>query len=83
MKSLLFAAALLPLAACAQYDLAAGVVRDKGAEAADRALEASRYYQCEAATIGSIRREYGGTREGATIHRDFCGYRHEIVGPRD
>lgn len=72
----------LALGACAQYDTAASVVKDRGAEAADRLLEASEFGTCEAATLGSAQRRYGRTTEGARVHREFCGYAHSLIGPR-
>ena len=49
-----------------------GIVRQKGAEAADYVLDASVRGTCNDSTIGAIRRRYGGSPEMLQRWAVFC-----------
>lgn len=81
MKFLL-AATCLALSACGftpQGDLVRETIRDKGAQAYDAGLENAAWFQCEAASIGSIERKYGTSAELAAAYNMTCGRRGYII----
>jgi len=73
---LLAAIAAFLLSACSTTT---DVVIQKGAKIQDEALQRNKTFTCKIASIGSIFREYGKTKDTARIFADYCGYRREIV----
>lgn len=82
-------AALLPLlvalpllGACGftpEGDALRGAVAAKGAEAYDAGLDNATWFICNAASIGSINRRFGGDPQ---TYLDFCGAADKRVPPR-
>ena len=67
--------ASLLLASCGftpQGDLVRGVVREKGAQAYDEGVVNAEFFLCQAASVGSIRRRYGGSREMMEAYQKLC-----------
>lgn len=69
MKRLLLILLLLTATGCAQYGTAMTVGTAKGAEAADKALEAAIWYVCKGASIGAVERRFGRT---PSAYRALC-----------
>lgn len=69
MRTLLLA---LFLAGCGASDMYRGAIATESAKGADDFVETSRWGLCSAASIGSIRRAYGGSAEQARTYADFC-----------
>lgn len=66
---------LLALQGCGQTqygNIARSVVTDRGAEVADEGLANAEWFVCSAATIGSVKRKYGVSRERAEAYNRFC-----------
>lgn len=81
MRILLILAAL-SLGACAQYDLATGLVKERGAAFYDETLIASEFVICQAASVGAVQRRYGQTDETAAAWRKLCSPpAAELIGP--
>lgn len=83
MKKLIL---LLPFAlgACGltpQGDFAREVVKERGADAADAMVDNSLWGLCNAATIGSIRREFGTSPDRANAYNRLCTPSIDIVSP--
>ena len=75
---------LLPLGACAQYDVVSGVVKERGAAFYDKTLVESEFVICQAASVGSVQRRYGQTDETAAAWRKLCSPpAAELIGPPD
>lgn len=55
-----------------QGDLARETLVTKGAQAADEGLVNAEWFVCQAATIGSVKRKYGVSRERADAYNRFC-----------
>lgn len=72
MKILPLICILTLLVGCAELASVKQAVATHGAKGADEALSIARWEICEAATVGSIKREYG-TTEGLQLWWDFCG----------
>ena len=51
----------------------------KGAEANDSALYAAQKVVCEGASIGSVKRRYGGTASQAREYNAFCGNDGKVI----
>lgn len=60
------------LSACSTVDNAAEVVAQKGAQAADRALQAAEWQLCKATTMGALTRRYGSSAERLRSYVTFC-----------
>jgi hypothetical protein len=81
MKSLFFwvlitvgvLSALTALSGCGYSDAYRGAAAETGAEAADDVLETGVWTVCQASTIGSVRRAYGGSVDQAKKYAAFCG----------
>ena len=62
---------VLFLGACGltpQGDFIRGVVKTGGAQAADKGLSSAEWYICQAASVGAVRRRYGGS----SAYREIC-----------
>jgi hypothetical protein len=57
---------------CAQFSLFKSAVAVEGARVADEALTVSEWGQCEAATVGAIKRRYKDNPEGLRRWQEFC-----------
>jgi hypothetical protein len=53
-------------------DLIKTALQVRGAKIADEVLEDARWVTCNAASVGSIKREYGRTVEDAQIYIAYC-----------
>lgn len=81
MKTLV-AMMLISLAGCGftpQGDLVRDAIRDKGAQAYDEGLENSLWFICNAASIGSVRRRFGGSADSASAYRALCAPSADVV----
>ena len=83
MKWFIIAAGLLFLSGCASIDSVKKTIAMKGAEISDDALTDAVWWTCKGASIGSVQRRYGQTRDRAIMYREFCFGQDEvnIVGP--
>jgi hypothetical protein len=75
---------MLSLAGCGftpQGDLVRDLVKEKGAQAYDEGLENSIWFICNAASVGSIRRRFGGTADSAAAYRALCSPLADIIYP--
>lgn len=72
MRNLLWVAALLVVGGCGATDVYRSAIATESAEGADDFVETARWGLCKAASIGSIRRAYGGSAEQARKYADFC-----------
>ena len=64
---------VLLVAGCGQTsfgDQVRNTLRQRGALAMDRGLANSEWLMCEAASIGAVKRRYGGSK--AQAYRDLC-----------
>ena len=64
---------VLLVAGCGQTafgDQVRDMVKSRGALVMDRGLTNSEWFMCEAASIGSIKRRYGGSK--AQTYKDLC-----------
>lgn len=67
---------------CAEYGAFKTGVATHGAAIADEALITARWMSCEAATVGAVRRKYGGDPAGLAAWQDFCRMKEErVVAP--
>ena len=67
MKWIFLVGSLL-LSGCATLDkVAVG-----GAKVYDKALEAAEWQICYAASVGSVQRRWGQSKERADLYREFC-----------
>jgi hypothetical protein len=64
--------ALLMLGACAQVDAFKAYSRDRGAKTYDSALDSAVYFQCEAASAGSVRRKFATNTEDWEAWKTIC-----------
>ncbi len=72
MKPIIIAAALF-LGACGltpQGDFVREAVKSYGAKASDAGLTNAEWVLCEAASVGSVKRRYGGGKSGA--YNELC-----------
>lgn len=68
--------ALLMLGGCGftpYGDIARDIASEKGAQAMDEGLVNAEWFVCNAASVGSIKRRYGRTRESAQAYNAICG----------
>lgn len=75
MKKLAILALALSLSACGftpQGDLARDVVRERGAQAYDEGLENGLWFMCRGASVGSIRRKFGASRDLMAAYNTLC-----------
>jgi hypothetical protein len=73
MKALALASTLaLFLGGCGASDAYRGAIAAESAKGADDFVETARWGLCKAASIGSIRRAYGGSAEQARKYAEFC-----------
>lgn len=71
--------ACLLLAGCETVDTVRTVAKEKGAVASDNLLEDAEFIICRAATVGSVMRRYGGSKELAAAWLDMCWHRPAAV----
>jgi hypothetical protein len=66
-----------------QGNLIRDVTEARGAQAYDEGLVNAEWFLCEAASVGSIRRAYGGSQQSADAWRELCEGTDgvEIIGP--
>lgn len=57
---------------CAQFDAVKAISRDRGAKAYDGALDSAVYFQCEAASAGSIRRKFATNEADWNAWKTLC-----------
>lgn len=67
-------AVLVLLSGCANIDAVKKGVAMYGATAADSALESAKWGNCEAATVGAIKRRYANDAEGLFRWQQYCGW---------
>ncbi len=67
---ILFLLCLVP--GCAQWNVAQGIVADRGAAVADEVLQSSEFTLCKAITVGAWQRAYGQSAERADAWRKLC-----------
>lgn len=73
---------VLSLAGCGftpQGDLLRSAVKERGAEAFDAGLENAEWFLCQAASVGSVQRRYGGSADMANAYRVLCGRGGEVI----
>ena len=73
----------LTLGACGlspEGDAFRGLVRNKGAIAADAGLENATWYLCNAASVGAIKRKFGQNEEKARTYMELCKDEAQVVG---
>jgi hypothetical protein len=61
------------LAGCTSFDVGKTIAQDKGAEAADEALDLGIWHTCQASTIGAVRRRFGDSQDTWEMYQRFCG----------
>ena len=54
------------------YDTATAAISVEGANSADEALKNAEWTLCNAATIGSVNRRYGGSKVLSNAYRTLC-----------
>ena len=54
------------------WDLLKTTLQVRGAEIADDVIDDARWVTCNAASVGSVKREYGRTVADAEAYRAFC-----------
>lgn len=67
-------AVLVLLSGCANLDAVKRGVAAYGASAADSALESAKWGNCEAATVGAVKRRYINDAEGLLHWQQYCGW---------
>ena len=72
MSLLLGACGLTP-----QGDAFRGIVKEKGGQVMDQGLTDAEWFMCEAASVGSVKRRYGGGKSGA--YNELCAQRGEDI----
>ena len=73
----IFLLAALLLGGCGASDMYRSAIATESAEVTDDFVETSVWGLCKAASIGSIRRAYGGSVEEARIYAEFCNLDEE------
>ncbi len=83
MKWFIITVGLLFLSSCASIDTVKKTIAIKGAEISDTALTEAVWWTCKGASIGSVQRRYGQTKDRAMMYREFCFGQDgvNIVGP--
>jgi hypothetical protein len=69
--------AILLLGGCGASDMYRGAIATESAKGADDFVDTARWGLCKAASIGSIRRAYGGSAEQARTYAEFCNLDEE------
>lgn len=67
-------ALVILLTGCAGFDAFKSGAAAHGAATADRTLEVARWGNCEAATVGAIKRRYSTDLEGLAVWQQFCNW---------
>lgn len=62
-----------------QGDLARDVIREKGAQAYDEGLDNSLWFVCNAASVGSVRRRFGGSADQAAAYNALCAPAVDVI----
>ena len=77
-------AAMVLVSGCASMDIAKKAVAIKAAEISDTALSDAVWWTCKGASVGSVQRKYGLTRDRADMYKEFCFGQSDanIVGPQ-
>lgn len=71
MKAQILICSLL-LTGCAGLNTGVDNLRNKAAEGYDSALELAERIQCNDASVGSIKRRFGKTKESAELYNQWC-----------
>ena len=72
MKSLLAALAALALTACTGFNIAQGLIADKGSAVADEVRDTAEFALCRGITVGAWVRAYGASPDRAQAWRTLC-----------
>jgi len=70
MSKIIVIVAALFLGACGSLDAARTAFSEGGAKVMDQALTDAEWVLCYGASIGSVKRKYGGNKSGA--YNDLC-----------
>ena len=78
--------AALALAGCTTEGKAfEAAAKARGAAFYDKAVDEALFVLCDAASSGSIKRQFGTSAEGAALYKDLClftnGSNHDVIGP--
>lgn len=68
----MLAVLLYSLFGCAEWDAARRSVGEYGSQAADRSVDDAKWFLCNAATVGSIKRKFGANQESADAYNTLC-----------
>ena len=65
---------LLLLSGCSMtgVETVTEIIATKGAAVHDKALNDAEWFLCYGASVGSVRRRYGSTEDGAATYRKLC-----------
>ena len=88
MKALMIAGTVV-VAGCGftpQGDFVRNAVSEQGAQAFDAGLVNAEWFICQAASIGSVKRHYGQSKEAADAYNELCdqaGSELIVAGPAE
>ena len=75
MRYVLLLAAILALGGCgftSTGDAVRNALKERGGQAMDAGLENTEWFMCEGASVGSVQRRYGKSRETAEAWKTLC-----------